>query len=85
LKSLDRNLLMHHTSADTDYDAVLRGYAQVTAAQARVTPRNAVAEIDRLILTAWQRKLPVYLELPSDIAYLEVEVPAEPLELARNG
>jgi TPP-dependent 2-oxoacid decarboxylase len=81
LKSLDRNLLMHHTSADTDYDAVMRGYAQVTAAQARLTPQNAVAEIDRLILAAWQRKLPVYMELPSDIAYLEVEVPAEPLEL----
>jgi indolepyruvate decarboxylase len=82
LKSLDRNLLMHHTSADTDYDDVMRGYAQVTAAQARLTPRNAVAEIDRLILTAWQRKLPVYLELPSDISYLDVGVPAEPLELA---
>ncbi|MEU6646903.1 thiamine pyrophosphate-binding protein [Saccharomonospora sp. NPDC046836] len=82
LKSLDRGLLMHHTTADTDYDSVLRGYAQVTAAQTRLTPRNAAAEIDRLILTAWQRKLPVYLELPSDIAYLNVEVPAEPLELA---
>lgn len=82
LKALDRNLLMHHTSADTDYDAVLRGYAQVTAAQTRLTPRNAVTEIDRLIRTAWQRKLPVYLELPSDIAYLDIEVPAEPLELA---
>ncbi len=82
LKSLDRNLLMHHTSADTDYDAVMRGYAQVTAAQARLTPRNAVAEVDRLILTAWQRKLPVYMELPSDIAHLDVEVPVGPLELA---
>jgi indolepyruvate decarboxylase len=61
-------------------DAVLRGYAQVTAAQARLTPQNAVAEIDRLILTAWQLKLPVYMELPSDIAYLHVEVPTEPLE-----
>lgn len=81
LRSLDRNLLMHHTSADTDYDAVMRGYAQVTAAQGRLTPQNAVAEIDRLILTAWQRKLPVYMEVPSDIAYLDVEVPSEPLEL----
>src|SRR5262249_53135930 len=33
------------------------------------------AEIDRLILTAWRRKLPVYMELPSDIGYLEIEVP----------
>jgi TPP-dependent 2-oxoacid decarboxylase len=82
LKALDRNLLMHHTSADTEYDEVMRGYAQVTAAQSRLTPRNAVTEIDRLILTAWQRKLPVYMELPSDIAYLDVEVPSEPLKLA---
>ena len=32
-------------------------------------------EIDRLILTAWRRKLPVDLELPCDISYLEIEVP----------
>ena len=40
---------------------------------------NAVTEIDRLILTAWREKLPVYMELPSDIAYLDIEVPAAPL------
>jgi hypothetical protein len=33
-----------------------------------------ITEIDRLILTAWRRKLPVYLE-PCDISYLEIEVP----------
>jgi indolepyruvate decarboxylase len=64
-----------------DYDAVLQAYAPFTVAQARLTPQNAVAEIDRLILTAWQLKRPVYMELPSDIAYLEGEVPAEPLDL----
>ena len=40
-----------------------------------------MTEIDRLIITAWQQKLPVYMELPSDIAYLDVEVPPDPLEL----
>jgi hypothetical protein len=50
--------------------------------QARLTPHNAVTEIDRLILTAW-RKLPVYMELPSDIAYLDIEVPDAPLLLAQ--
>src|ERR1700733_4153218 len=54
----------------------------LTAAHARLTPRNAATEIDRLILTAWQEKLPVYMELPSDIAYLDIEVPADPLVLA---
>jgi indolepyruvate decarboxylase len=73
---------MHHTMADGSYDHFLNAYAYVTAAHVRLTPRNAATEIDRLILTAWREKLPVYLELPSDIAYLEIEVPAGPLTLA---
>jgi len=83
LKSIERDLGMHHTMADGTWDRFLNAYAQVTAAQARVTPDNAATEIDRLILTAWREKLPVYMELPSDIAYLEIEVPAAPLMLAQ--
>src|SRR6516225_9273432 len=82
LRSIDRGLGMHHTMADGSYDHFLDAYAHVTVAQARLTPRNAALEIDRLILTAWREKLPVYLELPSDIAYLDIEVPADPLVLA---
>jgi indolepyruvate decarboxylase len=54
----------------------------VSVAQTRLTPRNAAAEIDRLILTAWREKFPVYMELPSDIACLDIQVPADPLVLA---
>ncbi len=82
LRSIQLGLGMHHTMADGTWDQFLNAYAQVTAAQARLTPDNAVTEIDRLITTAWRDKLPVYLELPSDIAYLDIEVPAEPLALA---
>jgi indolepyruvate decarboxylase len=82
LRSLDRGLGMHHTMADGTFDHFLNAYAQVTAAQSRLTPRNAAAEIDRLILTAWREKRPVYMELPSDIAYLDIEVPAAPLNLS---
>jgi indolepyruvate decarboxylase len=83
LRSIDRDLGMHHTMADGTWDHFLDAYAQVTVARARLTPRNAATEIDRLILTAWREKLPVYMELPSDIAYLEIEVPADPLVLAQ--
>lgn len=83
LRSMDRGLGMHHTMADGSFDHFLRAYAPVTAAQARLTPRNAANEIDRLILTAWREKLPVYMEVPSDIAYLEIEVPTDPLVLAQ--
>ena len=81
LRSVERGLGMHHTTADGTWDRFLGAFAHVTAAQARLTPHNALTEIDRLILTAWREKLPVYMELPSDIAYLDIEVPAAPLML----
>ena len=81
LRAIQRGDLMHHTLADREKGNFYRMFAEVTAAQARVTPENAFAEIDRLILTAWRQKLPVYLELPSDISYLEIEVPELPLKL----
>jgi indolepyruvate decarboxylase len=79
---MQRGLEMHHTMADGTWDRFLNAYAQVTAAQARLTPDNAVTEIDRLIWTAWHDKLPVYMELPSDVGYLDIEVPTAPLILA---
>jgi indolepyruvate decarboxylase len=79
LKSIERGLGMHHTMADGTWDRFLGAYAQVTVAHARITPHNAVTEIDRLILTASREKLPVYMELPADIAYLDIEVPATSL------
>ncbi len=82
LRSIERGLGMHHTTGDGTWDRFLGAFGHVTAAQARLTPSNAAMEIDRLILTAWREKLPVYMELPSDIAYLDIEVPAAPLKLA---
>jgi indolepyruvate decarboxylase len=81
LRAIQRGDLMHHTLADREKGNFSRMFAEVTAAQARLTPADAVAEIDRLILTAWRRKRPVYLELPSDIPYLEIEAPERPLLL----
>jgi indolepyruvate decarboxylase len=81
LRSMERGLWMHHTMADGTWDRFINAYAQVTTAQARLTPDNAVSEIDRLIRAAWHDKLPVYIELPSDVAYLDIEVPATPLML----
>ncbi len=80
-KAVQRGDLMHHTLADREKGNFYRAFAEVTVAQALLSPENAAAEIDRLILTSWRRKLPVYMELPSDVAYLEIEVPDEPLQL----
>jgi len=70
--------------ADGTWDHFFNAYAHVTAGHGRLSPRNAATEIDRLILTAWREKLSVYMELPSDIAYLEIEVPTSPLALAHS-
>ena len=81
LRAIQHGDLMHHTLADREKGDFMRMFAEVTAAQSRITPENAVAEIDRLILTAWRQKLPVYMELPSDISALEIESPERPLKL----
>jgi indolepyruvate decarboxylase len=81
LRSVQRGDLMHHTLVDREKGNLCRMFTEITEAQARLTLENAAAEIDRLILTAWRRKRPVYLELPSDIPYLEIEVPDSPLKL----
>src|SRR5262249_17156681 len=81
LRAIQRGDLMHHTLADREKGNFCRMFSEVTAAHAQLTPENAVAEIDRLILTAWRRKLPVYMELPSDISYLEIEAPDHPIKL----
>src|SRR5215471_5294084 len=81
LRAIQRGDLMHHTLADREKGNFYRMFEEVTVAQSRLSPDNAAAEIDRLILTAWRRKLPVYMELPSDISYLEIDVPDLPIKL----
>src|ERR1700757_1264410 len=81
LRAIQRGDLMHHTVVDREKGNLCRIFAEITEAQARLTPENAVTEIDRLILTAWRQKRPVYLELPSDIPYFEIRSPTGPLKL----
>lgn len=77
----ERGLRMHHTLGDGGQGESLRAFAQVTAAQSVLTPQNAAGEIDRLIRTAWQTKRPVYLEIPSDISYLDIPSARERIAL----
>lgn len=79
LKFLRRGAKLHHNLCDGEQNNFFRAYSEITAAQTRLTHANAMTEIDRLILTAWREKRPVYIELPSDICYLDIEVPEEPL------
>lgn len=75
LAAIQSKALLHHTLADGNYDNVMNCYREFTVACARITPDNAVREIDRVLSACWHEKRPVYLQLPSDICYVEIDVP----------
>jgi len=74
LYAMKSHALVHHSLADGNFDNVMNCFKQFTVAQALITPENATSEIPRVLSTAWQRKKPVYLQLPSDICDIEIEV-----------
>jgi indolepyruvate decarboxylase len=82
LRAIHKREVLHHTSGNGDFEDVMTCMAQFTAAQARITPANAAIEIDRLLATCLREKRPVYLQLPSDISYLEIDAPAGSLTAA---
>jgi len=79
LDAIRNRHVLHHTAGTGGFEDVMNCLAQFTAAQARITPANAAIEIDRLVRTALREKQPVYLQLPSDITYLEIDAPLAPL------
>ncbi len=79
LEKMRKGLPLHHTLGTGDYADVMACVAQFTAAQARLAPETAAAEIDRVIRTAVERRRPVYLQLPSDVSHVEIEAPEMPL------
>lgn len=74
LHAMKSHALVHHSLADGNFDNVMNCFKQFTMAQALITPENAAREIPRLMACAWQQKKPVYLQLPSDICDVEIEI-----------
>ncbi len=82
LHAVEGRALLHHTLGDGGYGNIGRCMAEYTVAQARLTPENAVEEIDRVLQACWRERRPVHLQLPSDITHLHIEVPSEPFTFA---
>src|ERR1700730_15683362 len=78
LAEIERNALVHHSAADDDFDNMMICAQHFSVAQARLTPQNAVAEIDRCLRACILRKRPVYLQLPSDVSCITIDVPSDP-------
>lgn len=82
LQAMEGRLRVHHSLAEGNFDNVRNCLKEFTVANTRLTPYNAVEELDRALLACWREKMPVYIQVPSNITYLEVEVPEERLSLA---
>ncbi|MFF3564891.1 alpha-keto acid decarboxylase family protein [Streptomyces sp. NPDC002574] len=74
-------VLLHHTLGDGDDRHFLRAHAEVTVAQAYLTAGNALAEIDRVLVTSRRERRPGYLLLPADVAATPAEPPDRPLSV----
>src|ERR1700756_4117377 len=73
--------LLHHTLGDGNFVNMLSSHRDFSVAQTRLEPANARWEIDRVLRSCWTEKQPVYLQLPSDVPAMSIEVPEEPLQL----
>src|SRR5260370_28132076 len=82
LADIERNSLMERTAGDGNFDKMMICARQFTAAQARITPKTAVSDIDRCIRTCVLQKQPVYLQLPSDLAHVRIMAPAAAIAIA---
>lgn len=77
LHSMNQRAFLHHTTAEGDFEDVIGCYRPFTVAQARITPQNAVEEIDRVLMACKREMRPVYIQIPSDVTFFEIEVPDE--------
>ncbi|WP_344176496.1 alpha-keto acid decarboxylase family protein [Kribbella lupini] len=72
---------VHHTAADGDYERFARAQESVSCALATLTPDNAAAEIDRVLLAALRHRRPVYLRIPADVATAPIDAAVSELPL----
>jgi indolepyruvate decarboxylase len=82
LGAIEERAFLHHTLGDGNFVNMLSSHRDFSVAQTRIEPANARWEIDRVLRSCWIEKRPVYLQLPSDVPAMTIEVPEEPLQLA---
>jgi indolepyruvate decarboxylase len=81
LGAIEERALLHHTLGDGNFVNMLSSHRDFSVAQTRIEPANARWEIDRVLRRCWIEKRPVYLQLPSDVPAMTIEVSEEPLQL----
>lgn len=70
---------LHHTLGDGEFSHFLHMHRPITCAQAALTPSTASAEIDRVLSTVRDQRLPGYLLVPADVAEAPATRATKPL------
>lgn len=78
------HLTMHHTLGDGDFTHFIRMAQEVSCATADLQHATATAEIDRVLREMLIQKRPGYILLATDVARVEVEPPAAPLDVPKG-
>lgn len=75
------HLTMHHTLGDGDFTHFIRMASEVSCTVADLEHATAVNEIDRVLREMMIHKRPGYILLATDVARVEVDPPAAPLNV----
>lgn len=81
LYAMESRLRVHHSLAEGNFDNISNCLKQFTGDSVRLTPMNVVDTLDRVLTSCWRDKLPVHIQVPSNISYLEIDVPEDRLTL----
>jgi len=72
LRIMRQGLICHHTLGDRNYDRFEAISAAASCVSARLTPENAVIELERVIDKALEESRPAYLIFPMDLALMPI-------------
>ncbi|UUM29125.1 thiamine pyrophosphate-binding protein [Acinetobacter colistiniresistens] len=82
LHVVQKGTLVHHTLIDGNYDNIMNCMKEFTVAQTRLTPANAISEIDRVLRQCFLERRPVHIQLASDITHVKIELTERSLDLS---
>src|SRR5436853_1063303 len=82
-KSQSEGAILHHTLGNGDFRIYTKMYEGITVAHTCLSQKNAVSEIDRVLRACYIDARPVYISLPTDVCYRDIEAdPDKPLDLS---
>ncbi|MDQ8951862.1 thiamine pyrophosphate-binding protein [Acinetobacter rudis] len=82
LAAVQQGQLIHHTLVDGNYENIMNCMKEFSVAQTRLTPENAVDEIDRVLRQCIIKRRPVHIQLASDITHIKINCPYRLLDLS---